>query len=154
MNVDDSPRSRRSAGKPPATRLVIALSRDFATLRHIRDRAVEFVRRHRPGADADAVADLRIVLDELAGNAMRHARPPCELTVSLRDGRVLVEVADSSADLARPRDVYGGGGRGLALIGAIARRWGQIPRAGGKVVWAELDLSASGVTRRTGDPRV
>ncbi|MBB1151861.1 ATP-binding protein [Amycolatopsis sp. DR6-1] len=120
----------------------MALEEDFTTLRRVRGRAVAFVRRHRPHTGADAVADLRLVLDEMVCNAMRHARPPSELTLSLRGDRILIEVSDSLPDLARSRGGYAGGGRGLVLIDAIAERWGQSPRPGGKTVWAELALHA------------
>ncbi|MGW4397433.1 ATP-binding protein [Amycolatopsis nivea] len=137
MSVDELRHSRLPA---KGARLRLALDQDFTTLRRIRERTVAFVRRHLPHAEADAVADVRLVLDEMACNAMRHARPPCELILSLRGDRILLEVTDSLPELARRREGYVGGGRGLALIDAIAVRWGQTPRGSGKTVWAELAL--------------
>ncbi|MGV9296192.1 MULTISPECIES: ATP-binding protein [Amycolatopsis] len=147
MSVDEAQHSRSPAG---AALLRLALEQDFAMLRRIRDRAAAFVRRHLPHAGADAVADVRLVLDEIASNALRHARPPCELTLSLRGDRILIEVSDSLTDLARHRDGYEGGGRGLALIDAVADRWGQTPLPWGKTVWAELALCSD--SRRPGSP--
>ncbi|WP_409180204.1 ATP-binding protein [Amycolatopsis sp. VS8301801F10] len=146
MSVEEFQHSRLPAGAEPpedagAARLQLALEQDFTTLRVIRGEAEAFVRRHRPSTDPDTLADVRLVLDEIACNAMRHARPPCELTLSLRGDRILIEVSDSLPDFARGREGYAGGGRGLALIDAIAESWGQTPRPGGKTVWAELDLS-------------
>ncbi|MGW7536762.1 ATP-binding protein [Amycolatopsis sp. NPDC054798] len=153
MTVDEFQHSRLPAGAASpgeagtaataGARLSLKLDQDFTTLRRIRDQAVAFVRRHRPRAGPDAVADVRLVLDEMACNAMRHARPPCELALSLRGDRILIEVSDSLSDLARPRESYAGGGRGLALVDAVVDRWGQISRSGGKTVWAELALGPS-----------
>ncbi|MYW89764.1 ATP-binding protein [Amycolatopsis rubida] len=121
-------------------RLDLAVAQDSTTLRRIRDQAAAFVRGHRPRTGADAVADVRLALDEMVCNAMRHARPPCTLALSLRGDRLLIEVSDSLPAFARYREGYEGGGRGMALINAIAVRWGQSSRAGGKTVWAELAL--------------
>lgn len=144
MSVEEFQPSRLPTGAGPPegedARLVLTLDQDFTTLRRVRDEAAAFVRRHRPRTAADAVADVRLVLDEMVCNAMRHARPPCELVLSLRGDRLLIEVSDSSPVPARYREGYEGGGRGLALIDAIAARWGQTPRDGGKTVWAELAL--------------
>ncbi|WP_116203562.1 ATP-binding protein [Amycolatopsis circi] len=144
MSVDEVQHSRLPAR---AARLRLALDQDFAILRRIRERAAAFVRRYLPYAGADALDDVRLVLDEMACNAMRHARPPCELTLSLRGDRILLEVSDSLPDLARCREGYAGGGRGLALIDAIADRWGQTPLPGGKTVWAELSLCPEPLSR-------
>ncbi|ATY12501.1 hypothetical protein CU254_20125 [Amycolatopsis sp. AA4] len=142
MSVDEFRRSRspERAGPPEETspRLDLALAQDSAMLRRIRDQAAAFLCGHRPQVDADTVADVRLVLDEMVCNAMRHARPPSALALTLRGDRLLIEVSDSLPDLARYREGYAGGGRGLALINAIAVRWGQTPREGGKTVWAEL----------------
>ncbi|WP_037805754.1 ATP-binding protein [Amycolatopsis sp. La24] len=144
MSVDEFQPSRlpaRGASREGAIpRLNLMLTRDSTTLRGIRDQAAAFVYGRRPHTDADAVADVRLVLDEMACNAMRHARPPCTLALSLLGDRLLIEVSDSLPALARYREGYKGGGRGLALINAIAVRWGQTPREGGKTVWAELAL--------------
>ncbi|WP_037368280.1 ATP-binding protein [Amycolatopsis orientalis] len=144
MSVDEFQRSRlpaRDASPDGAgPRLDVVLEQNPTTLRRIRDQATAFVSGHRPHADPDAVADVRLVLDEMASNAMRHARPPYGLALSLRGDRLLIEVSDSLPEPARYREGYEGGGRGLALIDAIAARWGQTPREDGKTVWAELAL--------------
>jgi len=141
MSVDEVRHGRVDAAMPARSGLV--LGRDFATLRHARDWAVGFVRHHRPDAAGDAVTDLRIVLDELTCNAIRHARPPYELALAVRGDRIRVEVSDAGPGLARPRTSGAGGGRGLALIGVVAACWGQATRRGGKTVWAELALKSS-----------
>jgi anti-sigma regulatory factor (Ser/Thr protein kinase) len=98
------------------------------------------------GGDITDTAEL--LLSELMGNAIQHARSPAGRQLDLRiaqyDGRLRLEVAD--ADCARPRPRDAGAedeqGRGLAIISALADRWGCCPRRHdvGKATWAELVL--------------
>ncbi|MFG2620436.1 ATP-binding protein [Streptomyces sp. NPDC048507] len=92
-----------------------------------------------------------LVVGELAANAVTHGRIPgrgFQVVLELA-GRVLrIEVADARRDrIPCPRDAEPGseGGRGLALVAAVADRWGTeegvAPR---KTVWAELDLPGAG----------
>jgi anti-sigma regulatory factor (Ser/Thr protein kinase) len=83
----------------------------------------------------------RVVLSELASNAVRHARTPFEVTMRVGD-TVWIGVRDFSRRqprllFASPQDVNG---RGLVLISTVALRWGVDWRDGTKVVWAELPL--------------
>jgi anti-sigma regulatory factor (Ser/Thr protein kinase) len=92
----------------------------------------------------------RIVVAELAANAVLHGRVPgrsFRLTLSLRVPRTLsVEVADARGERwpTRVRDGAEEGaesGYGLLLVEEFADRWGV--RSGPvpcKTVWAELDL--------------
>lgn len=82
---------------------------------------------------------VRLVLSELAGNAVAHAGTP--YVVSLQGVRhtVLLRVRDeappppTSQDLRLPTHV----GRGLYLVDAYSDAWGIAPeRDGGKSVWA------------------
>ena len=80
-----------------------------------------------------------LVVSELASNAVSHAQTPFTVDVSLHD-RVRIEVSDRDATLpeagsASPLDDHG---RGLALVDALADRWGVEQRRGGKTVWCEL----------------
>ena len=91
-----------------------------------------------------------LVATELLTNALLHGRPPVRLTVRCGDGTARIEVHDASSALpVRPRETEDATtGRGLALVQALARRWGTVPADVGKLVWAELTtLSAAG-----GDP--
>jgi anti-sigma regulatory factor (Ser/Thr protein kinase) len=86
---------------------------------------------------------VRVVLSELASNAVRHAGTPFEVTVSVDDA-VWVGVRDASRRqprmlLASPESVSG---RGLLLVSTFATRWGIDWRDGDKVVWAEVPLDA------------
>jgi hypothetical protein len=83
----------------------------------------------------------RIVVSELASNAVRHARTPFEVTVRVGDV-VWVGVRDGSR--RQPRVLFAStediSGRGLLLVSSLAIRWGIDWRDGDKVVWAELPL--------------
>jgi anti-sigma regulatory factor (Ser/Thr protein kinase) len=107
----------------------------------------------------DVVDDAMLVVSELVTNAVNATGvsgplnwaelPPLSLlTVRLvaLDGSVVIEVWDSSpkepvARTPAPDDEHG---RGLHLVGHLARRWGFYPHRGGKVVWAELPLRPPG----------
>ncbi|MFE2046454.1 ATP-binding protein [Streptomyces sp. NPDC059477] len=75
-----------------------------------------------------------------------HARVPAGREIGLRiaryDGRLRVEVADANNDRPQVREATAEDehGRGLALVEALADRWGYCPRAHGigKAVWAEV----------------
>ncbi|QES52376.1 ATP-binding protein [Streptomyces venezuelae] len=100
------------------------------------------------GGEAAQTAEL--LLSELATNAVRHARAPRGRDFGVRIARygevVRVEVADAGpatpvAPLAATEEDERG--RGLAVVAALAVRWGQCPRAHGigKAVWAEIGVS-------------
>jgi anti-anti-sigma regulatory factor/anti-sigma regulatory factor (Ser/Thr protein kinase) len=81
-----------------------------------------------------------VITSELVANVVRHARTPMELTLAMRSRRLSVSVRDGSTREPRP-NVSGPttpGGRGLLLVRELADRWGTLPVADGKVVWATL----------------
>ena len=86
----------------------------------------------------------RVIVSELASNAVRHARTPFEVTVRVTDV-VWVGVRDGSP--RPPRVLFASSsdisGRGLLLVSNLATRWGIDWRDGDKVVWAELPLDDS-----------
>jgi GAF domain-containing protein/anti-sigma regulatory factor (Ser/Thr protein kinase) len=84
--------------------------------------------------------DAELAVTELVTNALLHAAPPVSLRVTPADGHVRVEVRDGSrvAPVRGQADVASMTGRGLALVEALAVRWGVDPTPAGKVVWAEL----------------
>ncbi|MDI3389112.1 ATP-binding protein [Streptomyces sp. B-S-A8] len=98
---------------------------------------------------SDAAA---LVVAELAANAVTHGRVPgrdFELCLTLVPHRTLaVEVSDArgerrppSPGALVPEQDLADGGRGLALVDALADRWEVRDRAPvGKTVRAELDL--------------
>jgi two-component sensor histidine kinase len=94
--------------------------------------------REELGAQSE---EMMLVADELATNAVCHARGNYELTVTLDDDRVILAVADSNPELPRPRTPDALGGRGLMIVDALATDWGIEPIEGdGKVVWAQVSV--------------
>ncbi|MFD8415809.1 ATP-binding protein [Streptomyces sp. NPDC059650] len=101
------------------------------------------------GVAPQIVEAAELALSELVTNAVRHAHAPRGREIGVRavwDGACLrVEVADAGdwVDLdPRPHRPDGEDGRGLAVVAAVAGRWGQEPRAHGigKTVWAEFPV--------------
>jgi two-component sensor histidine kinase len=98
----------------------------------------------------DLLADVVAVVGELVGNAIRHARPLPGDVVRLAwrvrgDGArytVDVRVTDGGGDPEMPRERAAGpeavDGRGLAIVSALATRWGVERDGLGQSVWAEL----------------
>ncbi len=83
-----------------------------------------------------------LVASELVTNAMVHARTNLTLSLTHADRRLRIAVRDASSDEPRPRRPHPErrGGRGLQIVGSVARSWGVLPtRDGGKVVWAVTD---------------
>jgi anti-sigma regulatory factor (Ser/Thr protein kinase) len=96
----------------------------------------------RTGASEQDLDVLRVVIAELATNALRHGDPP--YTVTVRDegrGAVTVLVQDGSPDLPalRPLEPRGAGGRGLRIVEGLVEEWGVLRHQDdGKTVWARL----------------
>ncbi|MCE7081634.1 SpoIIE family protein phosphatase [Streptomyces sp. ST2-7A] len=95
------------------------------------------------GWSLDSLTDpARQVVGELLANAVRHAGPgPVGLRV-VRSDALLIEVSDTDPELpvleeAGPTDEAG---RGLAVVGRLARAWGSSRTGHGKTVWCELSL--------------
>jgi anti-sigma regulatory factor (Ser/Thr protein kinase) len=88
-------------------------------------------------------------VSELATNAIRHARSPFRVCVSRSDRAVCVSVEDLGAGLPREigQSIDGVSGRGIALVSALAQRWGVVRGDEGKTVWAELALPGSAAAR-------
>jgi CheY-like chemotaxis protein len=122
----------------------LALPRDPASLAIAR----EHVRRQLHAWALPSLVDaVVLVVSELAGNAVEHARSGFGLRLELRNARVLrVEVVDhgpGSPELQR-QDTASERGRGLLVVSQLSSSWGiEAIEGNGKTVWAEL---------RTGDP--
>jgi anti-sigma regulatory factor (Ser/Thr protein kinase) len=91
----------------------------------------------------DVVDSVEMLVGELAVNAVLHAQTPFSVSLSVPRARVVrVEVCDENPDRPRLKAATGDDllihGRGLAVIDALAQRWGVVGRDGGKCVWAEV----------------
>lgn len=90
------------------------------------------------------IDDVALVVTELVTNALIHVESPSQVGVYLRHGRIRLEVSDDSPMLpVRQRfSVQAGTGRGLAVVESLCAAWGATPSPhGGKVVWADFDLT-------------
>jgi anti-sigma regulatory factor (Ser/Thr protein kinase) len=95
----------------------------------------------RGEVDGAMIDDAQLCVSELAANAVRHAATP--FRVELRTGpswvRVSVHDEDPRGPESRRSTPEDPGGRGLAIVDAVATRWGWTPDPGdGKDVWFEL----------------
>ncbi|WP_037832256.1 ATP-binding protein [Streptomyces sp. NRRL F-4474] len=88
--------------------------------------------------------DAELCVTELLANVVRHLGEgtPVTLRISGRATRTRVELTDPApAARPAPREAAGDdeSGRGLALLDALALRWGVSQGQGTKTVWCELD---------------
>jgi anti-sigma regulatory factor (Ser/Thr protein kinase) len=103
--------------------------------------ARRFLRRALESWRCDAIADLVLLAaNELVTNAVIHARSAVDLRVQLSNRVVRIEVVDRDPRPPVPRHAPDDatGGRGLAVVEAVASRWGVDPIEGGKRVWFEV----------------
>jgi anti-sigma regulatory factor (Ser/Thr protein kinase) len=82
----------------------------------------------------------RLLVSELATNAVMHAESPYEVCIQRLSAGIRVEVRDADVNLPTPLLVKPGrsSGRGLKLVAALASDWGVQPERDGKCVWFEL----------------
>ncbi|MEU8657365.1 ATP-binding protein [Actinoplanes philippinensis] len=88
--------------------------------------------------NADWLDAAAVVVSELVTNAVRHGGGCVALHLEAHDERVIVSVADGSSVVPRRRAPDGDGGRGIALIEALAEAWTVENYRGGKRVLVEL----------------
>jgi len=90
----------------------------------------------------DIVEDAALVVTELATNAVLHASSGFRVVIAVSPMLARISVVDSSSEEPWRKEASLGrnSGRGLALVSALAERWGTTSgeQSGGKVVWAEL----------------
>ncbi|MGW3128814.1 ATP-binding SpoIIE family protein phosphatase [Streptomyces sp. NPDC001123] len=91
-----------------------------------------------------------LLVSELVGNVIRHARGPMRLRL-LRSRILTCEVYDGSLSTPRIRHATytDEGGRGLQLVAALSRRWGARYLSDAKCIWTEQDI-ANGSPDRVG----
>ena len=127
---------------PPRQHAAVELPEDFGSAMLAR----RFV---TDTCDAWGVGELAeeacIVASELVENAVLHGHSRAQLRVELCRGVLTIAVRDDHPGQPERRTVGTApiGGRGVLMVGAIARAWGYAPTwAGGKVVWAVLATTA------------
>jgi anti-sigma regulatory factor (Ser/Thr protein kinase) len=97
------------------------------------------------------VSDIaQLCVSELVANVITHVgeATPATLTLTLSGTRLRIAVQDPDAR-ALPTLVHAQGddegGRGMALVSALASRWGVDLPGSGKVTWCELAVSSIGL---------
>ena len=92
--------------------------------------------------DDPIAEDVRLATSELVNNVVRHTADGGELRAwdPRPDVPLRVEVQDPDPGVpAIPSETSPIGGRGLAIVDAVADDWGVEPQSNGKIVWAEFD---------------
>jgi anti-sigma regulatory factor (Ser/Thr protein kinase) len=94
----------------------------------------------RAGHSGDLLDDARLVITELAANAVKHARSPFSVSIRSAESTVRILVRDASLVVPEMSDhtPTTPGGRGMRLVANLAVRWGVDAAPDGKVVWVEL----------------
>lgn len=95
--------------------------------------------------DPTVVDEAEIVVCELVGNAVRHAKPLADGTIrvswTVRAGVVEVEVTDGGGPTIprpAPRSLLAAQGRGLRIVRGFAHEWGVHEERAGRTVWVSL----------------
>ncbi|MCT9083414.1 SpoIIE family protein phosphatase [Streptomyces fulvoviolaceus] len=106
--------------------------------RHVREQLAAW------GLD-DLTPTAELLVSELVGNVVRHARGPVRLRL-LHGAELICEVYDGSQTMPRIRRATetDEGGRGLQLITALSGRWGARYTPAGKCIWTEQPLPGPG----------
>jgi GAF domain-containing protein/anti-sigma regulatory factor (Ser/Thr protein kinase) len=90
-------------------------------------------------------ADSELILTELVTNATLHGSPPVTVDVQVSPEVARFEVSDASSGtpVALVQNPEAMTGRGLMLVEALSDRWGIDRKRSGKLVWAEVGLTAT-----------
>ena len=126
---------------PAARAIPDAVDRLFIATPSAPSRVRTFVREALCAWDDVKLFDVAgIIAAELATNAIVHARSP--FRVSLTRSRATIRISVQDACVTPPshldHDRSRIGGRGIAIVAALAHAWGTQPDARGKVVWADV----------------
>jgi anti-sigma regulatory factor (Ser/Thr protein kinase) len=115
----------------------LLLTADPRSIRIARSFLSAIARRSEVSTEAVAVAEL--ALSEIVTNAVVHGLPPIILQVRVAPAKLEVSVTDASPDHPRAEATHldATGGRGLAIVAAVAGDWGcePDPEGPGKRIW-------------------
>jgi anti-sigma regulatory factor (Ser/Thr protein kinase) len=92
------------------------------------------------GHSASMLEDAKLVVTELATNAVRHAHSPFSVEICPKGSVVRLSVRDASRTLPSlaDRNALAESGRGLHIVDVLSADWGVEFSGQGKAVWAEL----------------
>lgn len=136
------------AGNAAAITYTVRQLTDLAAARSFAVRYADSLR-----ASQDAIADLQLIVTELATNSLTHAGEPCRLALWHRFGHIICEarnggrIDDRKAIRGSPT-IYGAAGRGLYLINAMAGLVRTHVTPAGVTIQAYLPLRPSPVVTR------
>ena len=100
--------------------------------------ARQFVTESLADTGVDAWA-ARLLVSELATNAVVHANTDYEVRIGSRDATVRIEVVNDAPEfVVAAREPSEDSGRGIATVDAVASDWGTDIQPDKKVVWFEL----------------
>jgi anti-sigma regulatory factor (Ser/Thr protein kinase) len=96
-----------------------------------------------------SLADLLLVVSELATNAVVHARTPFSVGLFLGAAIARIEVEDGAPHLPSERSLAlsTSNGRGLLIVATLADDWGVDWSADAKTVWVELAVTLANPRR-------
>jgi len=126
----------RSVTRLPSDPSAVPAARRFAS------QAVAHLGHH-----GEVLDKTRLLVTELATNAVMHANSEIRLSVVPDDDKVRVEVRDDDPNPIQPPcrpDPQAEHGRGLWLVAAMANSWGVNRNDKGKTVWFEVDSAQAG----------
>lgn len=109
---------------------------DVGRLAEIRATVRSTLLRWSVAPDGDLAAATVLVANELATNAIVHARTSFTVSVQVARGAVRVEVRDRSR--VPPAPAAGTANRGLMIVSRLSAGWGVVDHVDGKTVWAEI----------------
>jgi anti-sigma regulatory factor (Ser/Thr protein kinase) len=108
------------------------------------------------GVSGSVVGDAALVISELVGNAVRHARPlpggALRAAWTLHGQWIQISVTDGGSTdvpMAVRADEAATGGRGLSIVEALSQSWGTRRSGQGLEVWATLPCGTR-VDQRSG----
>jgi anti-sigma regulatory factor (Ser/Thr protein kinase) len=120
---------------------------DSTSIREARDFVTSVL--ESSGWPTEQIDDVRLIVSELATNAVLHAGSPFEVQVHL-DGDLRVRVRDDHPERApvlRPVRDEVPGGRGLHIVARLADAWGVVQGDRNKATWFVVRPVTMGTAR-------
>lgn len=132
--------TRRSHAPDDEGFVVLTLPAELRSVRAARRFVDE--RCHQVALSDQQCDDALLLTSELVTNAILHGRSEVSVEVEERGPVLRISVFDENSRHPQPvdEDPNALDGRGLALVDALAQRWGVEDRHLGKAVWFELAL--------------